>query len=915
MIALALCSIVFQWIAAYLSFRFVLLRRLGRPWILVSVSFLFVGGMRLYSIGSDHGEVLLASTGATINLIEFACSFLLGVGFVLTERWYLLKERLEGRFRLIAEVDRALIGVLEEEKILSLVCDGLVREKGYHLAWIGRAESDGSVSVLKSSGKGQEFLLAAPLCWGDTPEGGSPPGVAIRTGEACVVDRVLADPRTRFWKSAAEKFGIRSFASVRIDVKESPPMVLSIGGGREGIFDQLEMEAIGAMASRVGHALLSSRRHEFFVSAKQSYGELFQYQRDGVILVRGGGIVRVNPAGVRMLGYSSSEEMLGLDPSAVIPESKDSPRLSHLRRPATGERESVVIAKMRRKDGSLFEGEIAATWVSKAGRNEQWEKAMTGPLGMLIFRDVTLRTQTLEELRKERDFSSKVLDVADMLVVQVRADGKIILFNRKCEEVTGYTAAEVVGRAMTDMLVPESVRDLYRSTLREIPSGQIPSEREYALLTKSGEERTVAWNYEAIPETDGDSGSILMAGIDVTERRRLERAIIGMQKMEAVGTLAGGIAHDFNNILTGVLGNLDLTRKSLPPGSAAVTTIEESILAAERAARLIQQLLEFSRRTPLERQATDMRKVAGDAVHLFSQTINKRIRVAMSADHDLWMARVDPGQVHQVLMNLCFNARDAVLEKLEQGAPFPEEPEIGVHVGNAAIGEEYCRNYPFARTGEFVVLSIIDNGVGMDETTQRRVFEPFFTTKSLGRGTGLGLAAVYGIVKQHEGWITLESEPGTGTTFRCYFPRSTDRPKKAANIPATRRPLNGKETILLVDDEEMILDLGRQILTMHGYHVLSARNGGEAIELFLKEEGKIDLVLLDLTMPHMSGLEVLERIRKIDPRMKVVLSSGYRAEDSHDREGLSEATAFLSKPYRADVLARLVRDVLDGVSA
>ena len=915
MIALALCSVVFQFLAAYLSFRFVRLRRLGRPWILVSIALLLVGGLRVYSIAAFYGEAAPASSYSTIDLIEFAGSFLLGVGFVLTERWFLLKERLEGRFRLIADVDRALIGVLDEGEILSAVCDGLVQAKGYRLAWIGTAEPDGSVSVGKCAGEGQEFLEKVWLRWDDTDEGGCPSGVAVRTGEVCVVNRVLADPRTRFWSSAAWKYGIRSFASVPIDVKKSSRMVLSIGGGREGIFDQLEMEAIGAMASRVGNALVSARKHELFVSAKKSYGELFQSQRDGVILVRGGVVVRVNPAGVRMLGYSSAEELLGMDPVQFIPESEDSRRLSHLYRPVTEERESVVIAKMRRKDGSLFEGEISATWGARSDRNEDWEKLMTGPLGMLIFRDVTLRAQTLEELRKERDFSAKVLDVADMLVLQIRPEGEIILFNRQCEEVTGYTAAQAIGRQMTDMLLPESVRDVHQQNLREVLSGQIPSEREYALLTKSGEERMVVWNYEAIPGPDGESSSILMAGTDVTERRRLERTIIGMQKMEAVGTLAGGVAHDFNNILTGILGNLDLARKRLPPGSEVVTTIEESIHASERAARLIQQLLEFSRRTPLEMRATDMRKVASEAVNLLSQTIDKRIGVVVSAEDDLWLAKVDSGQVHQVLMNLCLNARDAIMETLEGGQGNSGEAKIRVHAGNATVGEEYCRRYPFARPGEYVVLSIGDNGVGMDEATKRRVFEPFFTTKSLGRGTGLGLSTVYGIVKQHEGWITLDSEPGTGTTFRCYFPRSTDIEEEMVAVPATKRPLNGKETILLVDDEEMILDLGRQILTMRGYHVLTARDGREATAMFLERKEEIALVLLDLTMPHMSGLEVLEQIRKIDPQVKVVLSSGYRAEDPHSMERFSEASAFLSKPYRADVLASIVREVLDGVSS
>src|SRR3972149_5944833 len=367
--------------------------------------------------------------------------------------------------------------------------------------------------------------------------------------------------------------------------------VPSRGGGREDAFDRREMEAIAAMACRVGTALFSARRHELFVCAKKSYGDLFRSQRDGVVLVRGGTIVRANPAGVRILGYSSSEELLGNNPTVLFPDSGLSSIPSRLLRPVEKDRESVVITRMRRKDGSLFEGEIAATWIPRPLRGEGWEPEYTGPLGMLIFRDVTLRTQTLEELRNERDFSAKVLDVAGVLVLQVGPDGDILLFNRQCEEVTGYAAAAAIGRKMTDFLLSEAARDFHLRAFEQILAGQIPLALEYAILTKSGEERLVVWNYAAIPGPGGKVRSIVAAGTDVTERRRFERAVITMQKMEAVGTLAGGIAHDFNNILTGILGNLDLARKTLPPDSAAVKSIEESIQASERGARLIRQLL------------------------------------------------------------------------------------------------------------------------------------------------------------------------------------------------------------------------------------------------------------------------------------------------------------------------------------
>jgi CheY-like chemotaxis protein len=269
-------------------------------------------------------------------------------------------------------------------------------------------------------------------------------------------------------------------------------------------------------------------------------------------------------------------------------------------------------------------------------------------------------------------------------------------------------------------------------------------------------------------------------------------------------------------------------------------------------------------------------------------------------------------------MNLCVNARDAIAEQLEIGRTGTREKHgkwIRVGAENVTVGPEYCRVFPYARQGEFVVLSIADNGVGMDEATSRRVFEPFFTTKSLGRGTGLGLSTAYGIIKQHEGWITLESEAGSGTTFRCYFPRSTDLPEETAVIPEAMGSPQGKETILLVDDEEMIRNLGSLILEKQGYMVIVAKDGQEAIDIYLARKKEIDLVILDLTMPHMTGLEVLERIRAVDPLVKVVLSSGYRGGEEDGMDRFSEASAFLSKPYRADSLVRLVRDVLDGTSS
>jgi CheY-like chemotaxis protein len=301
--------------------------------------------------------------------------------------------------------------------------------------------------------------------------------------------------------------------------------------------------------------------------------------------------------------------------------------------------------------------------------------------------------------------------------------------------------------------------------------------------------------------------------------------------------------------------------------------------------------------------------VVREVTALFSQTIDRRIGTTCSIADDLLPAFVDPNQVHQVLMNLCVNARDAIMESLEAEGKAGGRPLTGywiyIRAENVEVDDDYCRIFPYARKGRYIRLSIGDNGAGMDEATQRRVFEPFFTTKKMGRGTGLGLSTVYGIIKQHDGWINLESREGKGTTFCVYFPEATGQTEEAPVLQETAPSRRGKETVLFADDEELIRDLGRQVMEMHGYKVLLAEDGMRAIELFRSNRGAIDLVVLDLTMPQRSGMEVLRAILDIDPGARVILSSGSSAPEP------VPGTIFLPKPYRAETLAKVVRSALD----
>ncbi|HEY5766188.1 MAG TPA: PAS domain S-box protein [Candidatus Deferrimicrobiaceae bacterium] len=914
-IALFCASASLQFLAAWLSFRFVYHKRLGPHWSFVTFALLVMGGLRTWAI------VLLARDGFagegefTLPSVELLVSLFLAVGFLLTERWFLLKERLENRFRIMSSVDQAVIGVLEEDRILSLVCEGLAGGRGYPLAWIGVGEPDGTVRVARSEGPAKGFLTEVSIRWDDSPEGRGPTGRAIRSGAPSVANRIRGDLDLVSWRAAFERHELRSAASFPIRRKGLPPLALTLYGRTKDAFDRLEIEALKAMASRVETAIQSARRHEMFVSAKNSYDDLLRMQRDGVILVRGGRIVRVNPAAAAMLGYSSTKELSGEDVACLYPPQDREERLARMDRDA-GEDvgEEARDTPILRKDGSVIPCEVTVTWVPRGSRNEDYEPLLKGPLGMILLRDVTQRKRVLEDLRAERDFSSKILDVAGVLVMQLGPGNEILLFNRQCEEATGYSAGELLGQSAIERLVPEGSRPDVARTYRELWNGREHPSTEHPLLGKGGDARLIAWNYAVLPDAGGTPASVIAAGIDVTERRFLERQIVAMQKLEAVGTLAGGVAHDFNNILTGILGNLELARRSLEPGSPALAPVGESIHASERAAQLVRQLLEFSRRSPVERSVVDVGAVVGEVVHLFSQTIDRRIGVEMSVPDGLWHAAADSGQLHQVLMNLCINARDAVLERLETERPGSAAPNgfrVRVSVENATVGEEYCRVFPYARPGEFSVLSVSDDGAGMDAETQRRVFEPFFTTKKMGRGTGLGLSTVFGIVKQHAGWINLESRKGRGSTFRVYIPRAVDSGVMKEPAPEPVPLSRGRETILLADDERMIRDLGKQVLEMQGYTVVTAADGQQAIDRYVHHQDRIDLVILDLTMPHLSGLEVMERIRNLDAGAKVILSSGYRSEDADAAVRISKAYAFLPKPYRPDLLSKTVREVLD----
>ncbi|MCL5966350.1 MAG: PAS domain S-box protein [Deltaproteobacteria bacterium] len=490
------------------------------------------------------------------------------------------------------------------------------------------------------------------------------------------------------------------------------------------------------------------------------------------------------------------------------------------------------------------------------------------------------------------------VEQADETIMITGVDGTIRYVNPAFERVTGYTRDEAVGRNPRFLKSGKHDEAFYREIWDTLSRGEVWTGR-IVNRKKNGELFEEDATISPVRDGTGRIINYLAAKRDVTRLVSLEKQVRTAQRMESVGTLAGGIAHDFNNALTGVLGFGEILRLRLAGDPKALADLDEMIRSAERASTLTRQLLAFARRQVIEPVNLSLNGVVNDLLKLLRKVIGEHIVVETSLREDIPSVFADPGQMEQVLMNLCLNARDAM----------PDGGRLVIETGVMEIDEEYVGAYPYMKRGRYVLLAVSDTGIGMDERTRERVFEPFFTTKRPEKGTGLGLSVVYGIVKQHDGFIHLSSEPGKGTIFRIHLPAVEARPdaKAAPDRTAVR---GGNETVLLAEDDESVRKLAERTLRESGYRVLAARNGEEAVGLFRRNDG-IALTLLDVVMPRMGGKEVLETIRTLDPKAKVIFMSGYSADTVHESFVLIPGVPVLSKPFGPTALARKVREILD----
>ena len=557
--------------------------------------------------------------------------------------------------------------------------------------------------------------------------------------------------------------------------------------------------------------------------------------------------------------------------------------------------------RMQKKDGGVFWAHLMFV----AGKTPEGL-----PIWRIALSDITDHKLAEKKLQEsEERFRVLYHNSPDMYVLISQGDAVIQLCNKTLLNKTGYSEEEIIGFPVFKLYHDDCMDEVKQAFGQYVLTG-VMRDKEFKLRRKDGCAIDVSLNVNAVKDEAGNILYSISSWRDISDRKQVEKEkseleaqLHQSQKMESIGRLAGGIAHDFNNLLTGILGFSDIVQDSLPEGNPLKAHVSQIQGAAESAAVLTKQLLAFSRKQIVAPKILNLNSSIRQSESMLRRIIGEDIDFVFLPGQDIGSVLLDPGQIDQVLVNLGVNAKDAM----------PRGGKLTIETSRVSLVENPCQSCGALATGDFVLLAVSDNGSGMDAETAKNIFEPFFTTKDKGKGTGLGLSTIHGIVHQHNGHLNVYSEPGHGTTFRIYLPLVQTEP--AHNAPEEKNGTHstqGHETIMVVEDLDIIRNLAARTLETLGYTIIKAGNGEAACALFMKPGVHIDLLLTDVIMPQMGGKQLYDTVRKINPALKVLFMSGYTGEAIFQHGVLDEGINFIQKPFRTKELARKVREVLDA---
>ncbi len=623
--------------------------------------------------------------------------------------------------------------------------------------------------------------------------------------------------------------------------------------------------------------------------SEERYRKLVEFSPDAIGIQSEGKIVFINVAGAKLLGAVNPEQLIGKPViDFVHPEYQElaKERIRLMRE--EGKNVSPSEEKFIKLDGSVIDVEVIAMPFTYQGK----------PGIQVIMRDTTDRKRAEEALKQSEEKYRILIDnIQDgVFIIQ---DGKIQFANEAFIRLGGYTAKEIIGRDFRELVAPEDLEMVAKRYQRRQAGGDVPKEHEFHMLQRDGNTRIlVNMNVGFITFR----GRVANMGTvkDITETKKLELQFLRSQRMESVGTLASGIAHDINNVLTPIMLSQELLREKLKDEESQrlLNAIEKS---TQRGASLMKQVQSFAKGIEGERNVLQIAQIVSEIREIAKETFPRSIKIRIDIPKDLWTISGDSTQLNQVLMNLCVNARDAM----------SDGGILRISAENIFIDETYARMNIEAKIGPYIVISVSDTGTGIPPEIMNRIFEPFFTTKEHGKGTGLGLSTSLGIVKSHGGFINVYSEVGKGTAFKIYLPAITTPETLKAEEKQLELPAGHGESILVVDDEDQIREITKKTLETHGYRVITANDGKEAVSLYSKYREKIKLVLMDMMMPVMDGSISIRELHKINPELKIIAVSGLTEKDKLAKVDETHEYAFLTKPYTTEKLLNTIYDVIN----